>query len=62
MNNERSLMESAMPNKAVKSCLIVLLLAAGFAVSACNTVEGFGKDLSTLGNKITGKAEKHTDK
>lgn len=58
MNNERSLMESVMPSKVIKSCLIAVLLAAGFAVSGCNTVEGFGKDLSTLGNKITGKAEK----
>lgn len=62
MNNERSLMESVMPSKLVKTCLIAILLAAGLAVSACNTVEGFGKDLSTLGNKITGKAEKHSDK
>lgn len=62
MNNERPLMESVMPSRVVKACLIAVLIAAGIAVSGCNTVEGFGKDLSTLGKKISGKAEKHTDK
>lgn len=49
-----------MPAKPVKALLVTLLMAASFALPACNTVEGFGKDLSTLGDKITGKAEKHT--
>ena len=49
-----------MPLKSVKVVLIAVLLTAGFALPACNTVEGFGKDLSKLGDKITDKAEKHT--
>ena len=49
-----------MPFKPIKTLLIAVLLAAGFALPACNTVEGFGKDLSKLGDKITEKADKHT--
>ncbi len=49
-----------MPSKSIKAFLVAVMLTAGFALSGCNTVEGFGKDLSTLGNKITDKADKHT--
>jgi predicted small secreted protein len=41
---------------------IFLVLAMASAASGCNTMKGFGEDLSTLGDKITGKAEKHTDR
>jgi predicted small secreted protein len=54
-------MERVMPSKPVTAILLAFLLASSFALSACNTAKGFGQDLSTLGNKITGKAEKHTD-
>ncbi len=37
--------------------LILLVFAAGFVLSSCHTMEGFGQDLSILGNKITGKAD-----
>ena len=47
-----------MPFKSIKALVIAVLLAAGFALPACNTVEGFGKDLSKLGDKITDKADK----
>ena len=50
-----------MPSKPIKALVLTLLLASSFALSACNTARGFGQDLSTLGNKISGKAEKHTD-
>jgi predicted small secreted protein len=39
--------------------LLVLMFATGLALSACHTMEGFGQDLSILGNKITGKADEH---
>lgn len=51
-----------MPPKTIKTLLVAVLLTAGLVLSACNTAKGFGEDLSTLGDKITGKAEKHTDK
>ena len=40
--------------------LAILVLAMGvFGLSACNTVEGFGKDLSKVGDKIEKSADKH---
>jgi len=36
---------------------IVLLLAAGFALAACNTVEGAGRDLSSAGKAISKTSE-----
>jgi predicted small secreted protein len=50
-----------MSSNPIKPLFLALILAASFALSACNTAKGFGEDLSTLGNKITGSAEKHTD-
>jgi predicted small secreted protein len=41
--------------KAVISMLCLLLL------SACNTVEGFGKDVKKVGQKVEGAAAKHKD-
>lgn len=38
------------------------ILAGLCALAACNTVQGFGEDLSTLGGKISTKAEQRTDK
>jgi predicted small secreted protein len=39
-------------------CVVVLVLATGIlALSGCNTMEGFGKDLKTVGSKIEKKAE-----
>jgi predicted small secreted protein len=40
--------------------LLALVFAAGLALSSCHTMEGFGQDLSILGNKITGKADQHS--
>jgi predicted small secreted protein len=39
----------------------MILLGAGLALSACHTMEGFGQDLTILGDKITGKAQQHTN-
>lgn len=47
-------------NKPTNMVFMTILLMAGMALSACNTVEGFGKDLSKLGDKIADKADKHT--
>jgi predicted small secreted protein len=38
------------------------VIATALLATGCNTARGFGEDLSQLGNKITGSAEKHTDK
>ena len=38
--------------------LIALLLAFTYVLSACNTIEGAGKDMERGGEKIQEKAEK----
>ncbi|WP_432720245.1 entericidin [Jeongeupia wiesaeckerbachi] len=38
--------------------LILAACAAVFALSACNTVNGFGKDLKQLGGQIDEKSSK----
>lgn len=35
--------------------LLTLLAAAPIALSACNTVDGFGQDMERAGEKIQGK-------
>ena len=35
----------------------IVLMMLGLSLVGCNTVEGFGKDLSKLGGKIEQKAE-----
>ena len=37
--------------------LVGFLLVGGLAMSGCNTIEGFGKDIKTLGGSIEKKAE-----
>jgi len=37
---------------------LVILLAALFTLSACKTMEGFGKDVEKLGSKIEEKAKR----
>ena len=41
---------------AHRAC-VLLTVAAFLLLAGCNTVEGFGKDLSILGDKIERKAE-----
>jgi entericidin A len=41
----------------IERVLIVLAVAVVLTLAGCNTMEGFGKDLSTLGNKIEKKAD-----
>jgi len=41
----------------INRVLIVLAVAVALTLAGCNTMEGFGKDLSTLGDKIEKKAD-----
>jgi len=36
-----------------KSAIIVVAVAAAFGLSACNTVEGAGKDVSSAGKAVS---------
>ena len=36
--------------------LIAAILGAAFLLSACNTMEGFGRDVEKVGNKIENEA------
>ncbi|MDQ3216140.1 MAG: entericidin A/B family lipoprotein [Pseudomonadota bacterium] len=38
--------------------LLFIMLATVFALVACNTMEGFGKDVEKVGSKIEDKAKK----
>jgi entericidin B len=41
--------------------LILLALGAGFVLSACNTVEGVGKDIEATGDAISDTARDAKD-
>jgi predicted small secreted protein len=41
----------------INRVLIVPAVAVLLTLAGCNTMEGFGKDLSTLGDKIGKKAD-----
>lgn len=41
----------------MKYLTLLALLAYALMLAACNTMEGLGKDISTLGNKIEKKAD-----
>ena len=40
--------------------LILTALAAVTILTACNTVSGFGRDVSKAGNKLEQSADRHT--
>lgn len=42
---------------AFKVSVLALIGASVFGMAGCNTVQGFGKDMSKLGDKIENKAE-----
>jgi predicted small secreted protein len=42
----------------VFACL-VLFASASSVLSACNTIEGAGKDVQTVGNKVSEEAKEH---
>ncbi|WP_025916344.1 entericidin A/B family lipoprotein [Herminiimonas sp. CN] len=37
---------------------LLTLICIAFALSACNTMEGFGKDVQKVGSKVEGAARK----
>jgi predicted small secreted protein len=41
----------------MRNMTLLILLTYASLLAACNTMEGLGKDLSTLGNKIEKKAD-----
>jgi predicted small secreted protein len=41
----------------VRKFVAVALIVAGLGLSACNTVEGAGKDVSSAGNAVAGAAQ-----
>ena len=41
----------------MRTLIVITLLAAGLALSACNTVEGAGKDVSAAGKAVTDTAQ-----
>lgn len=44
-----------------KSVIYLLALGAGFVLSACNTVEGVGRDLEATGDAVADTAEDAKD-
>ena len=46
-------------NIAIALMSVVLLASASTLLSACNTVEGAGKDVSKAGGAITEEAKEH---
>ncbi|KAF0811669.1 hypothetical protein IGB42_03827 [Andreprevotia sp. IGB-42] len=42
----------------MKSIFFALLISCTFAVSGCNTMKGFGKDVQKVGGKIENAATK----
>ena len=45
----------------LKFALIFSLLAMTTGITGCNTMEGFGEDMKTLGEKIEKKAGQSSD-
>ena len=41
----------------INRVLVLLAIAVALALAGCNTMEGFGKDLKSLGGNIEKKAE-----
>ena len=42
-----------------KKALFVLMSLLSLALTACNTVEGAGRDISAAGREVTGEAQEH---
>lgn len=41
----------------MRKIIVLAAIAASLAVSACNTVSGAGRDVSSAGSAVTGAAE-----
>jgi entericidin A len=47
-----------MKNNAILKTVMLVMIGVGvIGLSGCNTVQGLGKDMSKLGDKIENKAE-----
>ena len=44
-----------------KAFFVLLALGAGFVLSACNTIEGAGRDIESAGDSIADTAEDASD-
>jgi predicted small secreted protein len=44
----------------MRKFIILAVVAAGLAVSACNTIAGAGKDVSSAGHAVTNTAQDAT--
>jgi predicted small secreted protein len=53
--------EEANMNKTLAKIFLTLVILTGASagLSACNTTEGVGKDLSAAGHKISNEADEH---
>ena len=40
----------------MRKLIVLMVVAAGLSVAACNTVEGAGKDVSAAGNAVSSTA------
>ncbi len=40
----------------MRKLIVLMVVAAGLTVAACNTVEGAGKDVSAAGNAVSSTA------
>jgi len=45
--------------KKTKLVLLAMIIASVFTLTACNTVEGVGKDVKKVGDKIEDAADKN---
>lgn len=50
-----------MRNDVRKYSWLALLAASAFALSACNTMEGAGKDIEEAGEEIQEESQDHQD-
>ncbi len=60
MSSDIFLFEAGQPRaiseKNMRKILSLAVVAGALAISACNTVEGVGKDVSSAGNAVAGAA------
>ena len=45
----------------MKKLLVLLMVAMGFTVTACNTVEGAGRDIEAAGESVSEAADETRD-
>ena len=50
-------MKNAAMLVVLKSVMLAVVVSGAVSLAGCNTMEGLGKDVSKLGNKIESKAE-----